>query len=68
MYTSPKVRTGEPVASGHLLTPAENGDAEDNAAGKNLEAQRVVNRRTQAKWDTPEISTVDTGNHQHARI
>lgn len=61
MEISPKVRTGEPVASGHLLTPAEHGDAEDNAgAGKNLEAQRVVNRRTQARRDTPE--------NQHARI
>lgn len=69
MGTSPKVTTGKPVTSGHLLPPAEHGDAEDNAgAGKNLEAQRVVDRRTQARRDTPEISTVDTGNHQPASI
>lgn len=47
MGTSPKVTTRKPVTSGHPLTPAEHGDAEDNAgAGKNLEAQRVVDRRT----------------------
>lgn len=69
METSPKVMTGELVASGHPLTPAEHGDAEDNAgAGKNSEAQRVVDRRIQARRDTPEVSTVNTGNHQHARI
>lgn len=40
MKTSLKVMTpGEPVTSGNLLKPAEHGDAKDNSAGKNLNAQ-----------------------------
>lgn len=61
MGTSPKVMTtGEPVASGHLLTPVEQVGAEDNTAGKGLKAQRVVGRRAQVRKDTPEISRADS--------
>lgn len=37
METSLQVMT-----TGNLLKPAEHGDAEDNPAGKNLNAQRVI--------------------------